>query len=328
MPVRQTQSYLRSLFARRGIAPRYRMGQNFLIDLNIHELIVEEARVGSDDVILEVGPGAGALTALMAGRGAMIVAVELDPEMAKLTQAAVAGFPSVRVLNTDALANKNTLSPIMIESVDEALASAPSRVFKLVANLPYNVATPVIMNLLIHPVLCPALMVVTIQRELAERMIAIPAFPAYGSLSVIIQALAEVSIVRVLPPSVFWPRPKVESTVVAIRPDAARRAALDVAWFHDMVRKLFLHRRKNLRRVLSGIWRDQWTKTEVEVWLESLGIDGQLRAEALGVDQFRTLAYALKKRWGHAIAQPSDALHDAVDEDDDEAKGRQDDAKD
>src|SRR5208337_1090865 len=237
MPVRQTQSYLRSLFARRGIALRHRMGQNFLIDLNIHELIVEEARVGPDDVILEIGPGAGALTALMAGRGAMIVAVELDPEMAKLTQEAVAGFPSVRVLNTDALANKNTLSPIMIESVDEALASAPSRVFKLVANLPYNVATPV-----------------------------------------------------------FWPRPKVESTVVAIRPDAARRAALDVAWFHEMVRKLFLHRRKNLRHVLSGIWRDHWTKTEVEVWLESLGIDGQLRAEALGVEQFRTLAYALKKR--------------------------------
>ncbi|MGZ3383983.1 MAG: 16S rRNA (adenine(1518)-N(6)/adenine(1519)-N(6))-dimethyltransferase RsmA [Isosphaeraceae bacterium] len=325
MPVRQTQSYLRSLFARRGIAPRHRMGQNFLIDLNIHKLIVEEASVGPDDVILEVGPGAGALTALMAGRGAMIVAVELDPEMAKLTQEAVAGFPSVRVLNTDALANKNTLSPIMIESVDEALASAPSRVFKLVANLPYNVATPVIMNLLIHPVLCPALMVVTIQREPAERMIALPASPAFGSLSVIIQALAEVSIVRVLPPSVFWPRPKVESTIVAIRPDAARRAALDVAWFHDMVRKLFLHRRKNLRHVLSGIWRDQWTKTEVEVWLESLGIDGQLRAEALGVDQFRTLAYALKKRLGHAIARPSDALHDAVDEDGDEAKGRQDD---
>jgi 16S rRNA (adenine1518-N6/adenine1519-N6)-dimethyltransferase len=95
-----------------------------------------------------------------------------------------------------------------------------------------------------------------------------------------------------------------------------------------MVRKLFLHRRKNLRHVLSGIWRDHWTKTEVEVWLESLGIDGQLRAEALGVDQFRTLAHALEKRWGHAIAQPSDALHDAVDEDGDEAKGRQDDAKD
>jgi 16S rRNA (adenine1518-N6/adenine1519-N6)-dimethyltransferase len=296
MPVRQTQSYLRSLFAQRGIAPRHRMGQNFLIDLNIHELIVEEAKVGPDDVILEIGPGAGALTALMAGRGARIVAVELDSEMAKLTQLAVSSFPSVRVLNTDALANKNSLSLTLIESVAFALAGAPSRVLKLVANLPYNVATPVIMNLLVHPVLCPALIVVTIQRELAERMIALPASSTYSSLSVIIQALAEVSIVRVLPPSVFWPRPKVESAVVTIQPHAARRAALDVAWFHEMVRKLFLHRRKNLRRVLFDLWPDQWTKTEAEAWLEALGIDGKLRAEALGVDQFQTLARALQNR--------------------------------
>ena len=142
------------------------------------------------------------------------------------------------------------------------MALAPCRAFKLVANLPYNVATPLIMNLLIHPVLCPALMVVTIQRELAERMMAPPSTPAYGSLAVVVQALADVAIVRVLPPSVFWPRPKVESTVVAIRPDAMRRAALDVLWFHDIVRKLFLHRRKNLRHVLSDLWHDRWTKTE------------------------------------------------------------------
>jgi 16S rRNA (adenine1518-N6/adenine1519-N6)-dimethyltransferase len=315
MAVRQTQSYLRSLFARRGIAPRRRMGQHFLIDLNVHELIVEEAGVGPEDVILEVGPGAGALTALMAGRGATIVAIELDPGMAKLTQESVAGLSGVQVLNIDALANKNTLNPILIETVGAALASAPSRSFKLVANLPYNVATPVIMNLLVHPVFCPALMVVTIQRELAERMIALPASPAYGALSVLVQALAEVSIVRVLPPTVFWPRPKVESAVVAIRPDAARRDAVDVAWLHDMVRKLFLHRRKNLRHVLSDMWRDQWTKTEAEAWLESLGIDGQLRAEALDVEQLRTLAHALETRWGHESAPPSDAQLDAGNED-------------
>jgi 16S rRNA (adenine1518-N6/adenine1519-N6)-dimethyltransferase len=296
MPPRQTQSYLRALFAHRGVAPRHHMGQNFLIDLNIHELIVDEARVGPDDVILEVGPGAGALTALMAGRGAKIVAVELDSEMARLTEQAVSGFPGVRVLNTDALANKNTLSPKVIAGVDEALAGAPSRGFKLVANLPYCVATPVIMNLLVHPVVCPAVMVVTIQRELAERMIAAPASPSYGTLSVIIQALAEVSIVRVLPPSVFWPRPKVESAVVAIRPEPARRAALDVAWFHDVVRKLFLHRRKNLRHVLSDLQPDQWSKTEAGAWLEAIGIDGRLRAETLGVSQLQTLANALKQR--------------------------------
>ena len=100
------------------------------------------------------------------------------------------------------------------------------RRFKVVANLPYHVATPVITNLLVHPELCPALLVVTIQRELADRLCARPSSPAYGAVSVLVQALADVSIVRALPPTVFWPRPKVDSAVVAIRPDrreASRR---------------------------------------------------------------------------------------------------------
>ncbi len=209
MAIRQTQSYLRSLFARRGISPQRRLGQNFLIDLNIHDVIVEAAEVGPGDVILEVGPGTGALTSLMASRGAAaIVAVDLDPAMAMLATEAVAGLPNVRVLHQDALKNKNTLSPELLDAVRAGLAGGPERRFKLVANLPYSVATPVISNLLVHPEFCPALMVVTIQRELADRMCAEPSSPAYGALSVLVQALAEVSIVRVLPPSVFWPRPR------------------------------------------------------------------------------------------------------------------------
>src|SRR5947209_19670680 len=98
---RQTQSYLRNLFARRGIAPQHRYGQNFLIDLNIHELIVNAAKVGPDDVILEVGPGAGAMTALMASRGAAVVAVDIDPAMVQLASEATAGMPNVRVLHAD-----------------------------------------------------------------------------------------------------------------------------------------------------------------------------------------------------------------------------------
>src|SRR3982751_6728943 len=100
---RQTQSYLRGLFERRGSAPQHRYGQNFLIDLNLHELIVNAAEVGPDDVVLEVGPGAGALTALMAERGAAVVAVEIDPAMARLTAEAVEGRPNARGLHVHAL---------------------------------------------------------------------------------------------------------------------------------------------------------------------------------------------------------------------------------
>jgi 16S rRNA (adenine1518-N6/adenine1519-N6)-dimethyltransferase len=296
MPPRQTQSYLRRLFDERGIAPRHRLGQNFLIDLNIHELIAATAEVGPGDAVLEVGPGAGALTSLLAGRGAAVVAVEFDPRMVELAREAVADQPHVRVLHADALAGKNTINPAVIDEVREARAAAGATAFKLVANLPYSVATPVITNVLVHPTLLPERMVVTIQRELAERMVAPPSSPPYGSLSVIVQALAEVSIVRILPPSVFWPRPKVESAVVMIRPVPARRAALDVPWFHAIVRKLFLHRRKNLRHVLSGLWPAAWPKADVDAWLKALDLDGQRRAEELTIDQFRALAEALKVR--------------------------------
>lgn len=295
---RQTQSYLRSLFSRRGISPRHRLGQNFLIDLNIHELIVETAEVGPGDLVLEVGPGAGALTSLMAARGAAAIAVELDPAMARLTAEAVSAYPAVQVLQIDALASKNTLNPVLVDAVRKSLTATPKPVFKLVANLPYNVATPIIANLLVDPVLCPDLIVVTIQRELADRMMATPSSPAYGALSVLVQALAECTMVRVLPPSVFWPRPKVESAVVMIRPDPARRAGVDVSSFHKIARQVFLHRRKSLRHVLAAMWSDRWTKAEVDAWLGSLGLQGQTRAEALNVDQFRMLAEALKHRWG------------------------------
>ncbi len=297
--IRQTQSYLRSVFARRGISPQRRLGQNFLIDLNIHELIVKTAEVGAGDVVLEIGSGTGALTSLMAGLGAAVVAVDVDPAMAKLTAESTAGLPNVRVLNVDALSTKHSLDPRVLDSVRSGMAAGKAERFKLVANLPYHVATPVITNLLIHPEFCPVLFVVTIQRELADRLCASAGSPAYGAVSVVVQALADVSLVRSLPPEVFWPRPKVDSAIIAIRPDPGKRAAVgDVAFFHGFVRRAFLHRRKYLRHALQGIWRDQWDKAEVDTWLESRGLRGQIRAEVLDIEEFVALAHALRERFG------------------------------
>lgn len=317
-PIRQTQSYLRGLFAQRGISPQRRLGQNFLIDLNIHDVIVKTAEITPADVILEVGPGTGALTSLMAEQGATIVAVDVDPAMVQLASQAVAGLPNVRVLHRDALAGKHVLDPQVLDAVRSGLAAAPGRRFKLVANLPYNVATPLISNLLVHPELCPDRMVVTIQRELADRLIARPSTAAYGAVSVLVQALAEVSLVRALPPTVFWPRPKVDSAIVDIRPDAARRARVgDVAWFHQLVRRVFLLRRKFIRHVLAGLYPDRWTRADVDTWLESLGLSGQLRAEALDVDDFLTLAHALRQRFP-VMAHDPDTPEDDREEPDEE----------
>ncbi len=270
-----------------------------MIDLNIHDLIVKTAEVSAGDVILEVGPGAGALTSLMAARGAVVIAVDVDPAMAKLTSESVVGLPNVRVLSLDALAGKNTINPVVLDNVRSGLAAEAGRRFKVVANLPYHVATPVITNLLVHPELCPELLVVTIQREMADRLCAQPASPAYGAVSVVVQALADVSLVRALPPNVFWPKPKVDSAVVAIRPSPEKRAAVgDVAGFQALVRRAFLHRRKYLRHVLAAIWQEQWTKADVDRWLESQGLSGQLRAEALAVDEFVALSQGLRERFG------------------------------
>jgi 16S rRNA (adenine1518-N6/adenine1519-N6)-dimethyltransferase len=298
MPSRQTLSYLRNLFARRGIAPQHRYGQNFLIDLNVHDLIVRTAALEPIDVVLEVGSGAGAMTALLAEAASAVVAVEVDPAMARLTAEATSGRLNVRVLNLDALAGKHAIEPEVLDNVRAGLAVAPDRRFKLVANLPYNIATPLISNLLVHPELCPALMVITIQLELAERLRAAPGTEPYGALSILVQALAEVELVRVLPPKVFWPRPNVESTVVKIVPDPVRRRAIpDLEWFHEVVRKVFLHRRKNLRGVLYSLWRDRWiNKPEVDALLEGLGLNGQIRAEAMNVEEFLALTDALKAR--------------------------------
>jgi 16S rRNA (adenine1518-N6/adenine1519-N6)-dimethyltransferase len=140
--------------------------------------------------------------------------------------------------------------------------------------------------------------VVTVQLELAERMRAAPATSAYGALSVLIQALADFELVRVLPPAVFWPRPKVESAVVAVTPDPAKRAEVgDLPWFHSVVRRVFLHRRKNLRGVLHTLWRDAWTKPEVDALLASIGLTGTVRAEALNVEEFLTLSSRLRERF-------------------------------
>jgi 16S rRNA (adenine1518-N6/adenine1519-N6)-dimethyltransferase len=296
---RQTMSYLRDLFARRGIAPQHRFGQNFLIDLNIHELIARSAEIGPTDVILEVGPGAGAMTAMMARKASAVIAVEIDPAMARLTREAVGPRLNVRVLNLDALANKHTLNPEVLSNVRAGMAVLPDRTFKLVANLPYNVATPILSNLLILEEPRVRMMVATVQLELAERLKAAPATSAYGGLSVLTQAVADVEIVRVLRPKVFWPRPKVDSAIVKIVPNPEKRARIaDLAWLHAVVRRVFLHRRKNLRRVLYAIWRGKWTKPEVDAMLDGLGLTGMVRAEAMNVDEFLTLADALKARFG------------------------------
>lgn len=296
---RQTLTHLRNLFEKHDIAPRRQLGQNFLIDLNLHDVVLREAGLSQKDVVLEVGTGTGALTERMADMSGAVVAVELDPAMGRLTAESVANKPNVRLLRQDALKNKNRIAPEVLETIRETLAEVPGRRLKLVANLPYAIATPLVTNLLLDDEFRPILIVAMVQWEMAERLVAEPMGSQYSSLAVLVTALADVEILRRVPPSVFWPRPKVDSAIVRIVPNPDKRAQIiDLPWFAHVVRQVFLHRRKNLRVVLHSMYHHNklWKKTVVDELLTSLDLPIEVRAEALNVEEFQDLAMALKEK--------------------------------
>jgi len=157
--------------------------------------------------------------------------------------------------------------------------------FKVVANLPYAIAVPIISNVLLSD-LNPERLVVTVQWEIAERLTATVSTKPYGALAVLMQSVADVTIVRRLPPTVFWPRPQVESAIVLIRPNAAKRERVgDVVRFRHFLRDLYVHRRKNLRGALVSLPHGNFSKEEVDAKLAELGIEGTIRAEALDPEQ-------------------------------------------
>lgn len=292
--VRQTRSHLMNLFNEHGFNPRGDLGQNFLIDLNIIEFIVEEAELTSDDVVLEVGSGTGGMTTFMGVAAGHVVSVEYDENMYGLATAQTASFDNITLMNRDALKTKNQIAPEVIAEVQKQLDAKPGRRLKMVANLPYNIATPLISNLVATD-LPWVKIVVTIQLELAERMAAGPGISNYGSLAAWLQAQAKVKIIKRMPPSIFWPRPKVDSAVVKISPLPEKRAKIvDRAFYQDFVRRAFQHRRKHLRSVVCGMYRKQMPKSAVDECFAAEGIATETRAEELDVSQLVSLSNSLK----------------------------------
>jgi 16S rRNA (adenine1518-N6/adenine1519-N6)-dimethyltransferase len=289
---RQTLSYLRNLLTDRGIEPKNKLGQNFLIDLNLLDMVVRSAELTKEDLVLEVGTGTGTLTGRLADEAGAVVSVEIDPAFYSLTQEFLGGRPNVRLLNLDALKNKNELNPVVLAALDEMSAQFGCTRRKLVANLPYVVATPVICNTLIADLNFTA-MVVMVQWEIAERLTAAVGSHDYSSLAVLVQSVADVEIIRRLAPTVFWPRPKVDSAIVKIVPSPEKRARVgDVQKFRIFLRDLYSHRRKNLRGALAGWPSGRREKPEVDRKLAELGIAGTIRAEELDVDQHLRLCAA------------------------------------
>ncbi len=255
----QTLADIKALLASRGLAPRRSLGQNFLIDKNAIAKFVHLALENGPRRVLEVGPGTGALTEALLESGCQVVAVELDRGLAEMLRErgpglVAAGEPgaSLQVIEGDCLhgpggRETNPLAIAALKPTSSDLGSEPPP-FSLIANLPYNAATPLMLALLINHPECTRL-AVTIQREVADRLVAKPNTPEYGTLGIVAGALAEVRRVADLPPECFWPRPDVTSAMVVLdrRPAPMTTDPRRLARFSQ---RLFSARRKQLGATL------------------------------------------------------------------------------
>lgn len=280
----QTQSEIRALLASVGLSPRHRYGQNFLIDLNLMRKVVEAADLRPADTVLEVGCGTGSLTEMLLAAGAYVVGVEIDRGLQDLLRSRLGENPRFSLVAGDVLAGKHRINPGVLAELGRRIPAAPGQ-YKLVANLPYQVATPLLMELLyIQPRF--GRLTCTIQKEVGERLIAAPDTEAYGPISVIAATLADVRLVATFPPTAFWPRPKVESVLVDVKPlSDPPIVAPDIPAFVELVRGSFLHRRKTIKNVLQALIG----RAAADAVLSGAGVNPQTRPEALGPPVWRNL---------------------------------------
>ena len=296
----QTQRQIQELLSSAGVSPNRRLGQHFLVDLNLMRLLVDSAQISPRDVVLEIGTGTGSLTEALAQRAGHVITVELDRTLAGIAHSQLAGVENVQIVNADVLSGKGTINPTVAEAVTQAQARlgnigligqpAMSGRLLLVSNLPYDVASSVMIDLVKGPMTADA-MFVTVQKEVAERMTAPPGGRAYGTLSIFLQATGEVELMRRLKPSVFWPPPGVDSAVIRyVRDPAKSRRILDMDVLDGVVGLFIGHRRKMLRACIKQAppelgGRDLWLKL-----FEQHAIDPTRRPEELSPDQYVDLA--------------------------------------
>jgi 16S rRNA (adenine1518-N6/adenine1519-N6)-dimethyltransferase len=295
----------RATLARFGLRPKKSWGQNFLEDRGVCARIAAAAGIGHDDVVVEIGPGLGALTrALLAAGPARVIAVERDPDMVAVLNAELGGERALAVSAADALGFDLA-----------AAAAAAGRPLLVVGNLPYQITSPLLFRI-IGAAAGGAVVrrgLFMVQRELAERIVSGPGSKSYGRLSVMVQQAAEVRVLFHVGSHAFFPRPAVTSTVFSLEPRPRPLAPVrDAALFAAVVRAGFGGRRKMLRRALG----DAFGEPAVTTALAAAGIAGTRRAEELSVAELARLADALHAAGVAAPAGAVAAKIDELDEDD------------
>ncbi len=252
-------------------------GQNFLIDSHVIEKIIRAAEIGPEDNVLEIGPGIGTLTQYLAEAAGRVVAVEIDEKLIPVLGETLAEYDNVEVINQD----------ILKCDVESIFGGRP---FKVVANLPYYITTPIIMGLLEGKSHFDSLTVM-IQKEVADRMKAGPGTKDYGALSLAVQYYAEPYLAANVPPNCFMPRPAVGSAVIRLkRRETPAVEVKDEKLLFKLIRAAFMERRKTLLNAVKNSQELDIPKERVEEVLTDLGIDTRIRGEALSLQQFALLA--------------------------------------
>ena len=270
---------MRRLLDDHGLAPRRTAGQNFLVDPNTVRRIVEAAELRPGDTVLEIGPGLGSLTLGLAAAARRVVAVEIDAGFVRALEETVGHLANVEVVHADAL------------RVDlGALVGASTA--RLVANLPYNIATPLVMHALLDDAVEDLL--VMVQREVGERWCAAPGTPLRAAISVKVDVLASAEVLLRIPRSVFHPVPNVDSVMVRLRRRPGAPDAEERDWLFRVVEAAFAQRRKTLRNTLRGVAQPDALRSAAA----TAGIDLGDRAEVVATDRLVGLARALRAPQG------------------------------
>ena len=274
----------RAALAAAGLRPRKRWGQHFLCDGGVAQRIVETAEIGRRSVVLEIGPGLGALTERLAAGAGRLYLVEIDPKLAARLIARYAGDERVRVLEGDVLALP------LAEIISEPAVT-------VVANLPYNIATPVLFRLLEVRRRFPRA-VLMLQREVAARLAALPGGADYGSTSVLVQAFAEVRVAFGVSRRSFLPRPEVDAAVVDVRWNPGPRVDVgEIGLFREVVHAAFGQRRKMLRNALAGLASERGLGPgAAAAAFVRAGVDPAARGETLDLEAFARLARAFDSK--------------------------------
>jgi 16S rRNA (adenine1518-N6/adenine1519-N6)-dimethyltransferase len=288
------------LFEERGIRIKKQWGQNFLIDQNLLQFIVKTAELSRNDVVLEIGAGTGSLTRLLAQEAGHVFAVEVDRKLFEILEETLKDFNNVTLINKDILKSKHHIQPEIVEAISDYVSttnySTEDSCVKVIANLPYYISTPVIIDLL-QEILPIKTMILMLQRDTTDRIMAHPGTKDYGVLSIMTRLFAEVKVLKKLSPQVFWPAPLVDSAIVkmAVNRHTYVDTIRDYRGFQDVVRSIYSSRRKTLSNSLlslcssHGIKKGE-TRQDLMTILERVGIRPESRGEELEIEKLIELS--------------------------------------